>query len=228
MSEGFRIRNHWVRVADEIVARARGIAVSNISDVMARQNGAPASMRPFHRGGVLAGPALTVRCRPGDNLMLHKALMMARRGDVIVVDAGGALDNAIMGELMLERAIQAGVAGVVIHGAIRDSATIAEQETPVFAVGISHRGPWKDGPGEVGYTIALGSMVIEPGDLMVGDDDGVIVIPRVSAAAVLDRAEAKHAAEVKQLEQTRAGAYDGNWIDAVLAAGGCRIDESTQ
>lgn len=223
MSEGFRIRSHWVRVDGEIAARARGIAVSNISDVMARQSGAPASIRPYHAGGAMAGPALTVRCRPGDNLMLHKALMMAQPGDVIVVDAGGALDNAIMGELMLERAVHAGVAGVVIHGAIRDSAAIAEQDVPVFAAGISHRGPWKDGPGEIGYSISLGSMVIEPGDLLVGDDDGVIVVPRDSATDVLDRAEAKHAAEMKQLGQTRAGAYDGGWVDAALAAGGCRI-----
>lgn len=223
MSEGFRIRSRWVRVDGEIAARARSIAVSNISDVMARQSGAPASIRPFHAGGAMAGPALTVRCRPGDNLMLHKALMMTQPGDVIVVDAGGALDNAIMGELMLERAVHAGVAGVVIHGAIRDSAAIAEQDVPVFAAGISHRGPWKDGPGEIGYSISLGSMVIEPGDLLVGDDDGVIVVPRDSATEVLDRAEAKHAAEMKQLGQTRAGAYDGGWIDAALVAGGCRI-----
>ncbi|ALM52644.1 RraA family protein [Halomonas huangheensis] len=225
MSEGFRIRQHWKRADSDDVARARGIAVSNISDVMARMNGAPAGLRPFHRGGALSGPAFTVRCRPGDNLMLHKALLMAQPGDVIVVDAGGALDNAIMGELMLARAVQAQVAGVVINGAIRDTAAIAEQDVPVFAAGVNHRGPYKDGPGEIGYAISLGGMVVEPGDLIVGDDDGVISIPAATAREVLDRAEAKHAAEMQQLEQTLSGNYDGAWIDAALKAGGCSIDE---
>lgn len=225
MAEGFRIKNNWSRAHAEDAEKARGIAVSNISDVMSRQVGAPASIRPYHRTGVLSGPALTVRCRPGDNLLLHKALMMVQPGDVIVVDAGGALDNAIMGELMLARAVQAQAAGVVIHGAIRDAAAIAEQDTPVFASGISHRGPHKDGPGEIGYAVSLGSMVIQPGDLIVGDADGVIAVPAETAGEVLKRAEAKHAAEVKQLEQTLKGAYDGAWIDAALKASGCQFSE---
>lgn len=224
MTEGYRIKTEWKRAEHEDVQRAKEIAVSNISDVMSRQVGAPASLRPYHGGGAqLAGPALTVRCRPGDNLMLHKALMMVQPGDVIVVDAGGALDNAIIGELMLARAVQAHAAGVVIYGAIRDAASIATQETPVFASGVTHRGPYKDGPGEIGYPISLGNMVIAPGDLIVGDADGVIAIPAATAGEVLDRADKKHAAEVKQLEATLKGAYDGAWIDAALEAGGCEI-----
>ncbi|MGP9566592.1 RraA family protein [Halomonas sp. AOP5-B2-8] len=225
MIEGFRIRTQWQRAAKVDVERARGIAVSNISDVMSRQSGSPASIRPFHSGGPLSGPALTVRCRPGDNLMLHKALQMVQPGDVIVVDAEGALDNAIMGELMLARAVQAKAAGVVIYGAIRDTSEIAAQNVPVFAAGVSHRGPYKDGPGEIGYAISLGSMVIEPGDLIVGDADGVLAIPRATASDVLDRAEKKHAAEMKQLQQTLKDEYDSTWIDASLAAGGCYISD---
>ena len=157
--------------------------------------------------------------------MLHKALQMVQPGDVIVVDAEGALDNAIMGELMLARAVQAKAAGVVIYGAIRDTSEIAAQDVPVFAAGVSHRGPYKDGPGEIGYAISLGSMVIEPGDLMVGDADGVLAIPRATASTVLDCAEKKHTAEMKQLQQTLKGEYDGTWIDASLAAGGCHISD---
>lgn len=223
MSEGFRVRQNSATVDPAQIERAREIAVSNISDVMNRQIGAPASLRPMHRCGVLAGPALTVRCRPGDNLMLHKALQMVQPGDVIVVDAGGAVDNAIMGELMLARAVQSKAAGVVIYGAIRDVAGIGAQDTPVFACGVSHRGPWKDGPGEIGFPISLGSMVIHPGDLIVGDDDGIIALPANAVEEILTRAEAKYAAEQKQLKQTLSGAYDGSWIDKALEKGGCEF-----
>ncbi|MCA0851161.1 RraA family protein [Salipiger thiooxidans] len=223
MSEGFRIREHWERANTADVDRGKTLPVSNISDVMSRRVGAPADLRPMHRGGQLSGPALTVSVRPGDNLMLHKALVMAQPGDVIVVDAGGALDNAIMGELMLARAVQSGVAGVVIWGAIRDAAGIAQQDTPVFASGVSHRGPYKDGPGEIGFPISLGNMVVNPGDLVVGDDDGILVLPREAATEILDRADKKHASEERQLETTLKGAYDGAWIDEALHKLGCEF-----
>lgn len=225
MPEGFRINTVWSRIENATVDSARGIAVSNVSDVMGRINGVSVAIRPWHRGGVLAGSALTVRCRPGDNLMLHKALTMTQPGDVIVVDAGGALDNAIMGELMLARATQAGATGVVIHGAIRDVTEISQQDTPVFASGICHRGPYKDGPGEIGFAISLGGMIVHPGDLIIGDDDGVLALPAASANEILTRAEAKHAAEVKQLQQTISGKYDSSWIDAALQEKGCEIIE---
>ncbi|OCW59612.1 RraA family protein [Hoeflea olei] len=223
MTEGFRVKTNWDRVSEAEVRRAKGIPVSNISDVMSRHFAAPAGLRPMHRAGVMAGPALTVSVRPGDNLMLHKALQMVRPGEVIVVDAGGALDNAIMGELMLARGVHSGIAGVVIHGAIRDVESIGQQDTPVFACGVSHRGPYKDGPGEIGLPITLGTMVVDPGDLVVGDQDGVIVLPRLSAGEILTRAEKKHASEEAQLQSTLEGAYQGDWIDQTLNRLGCEF-----
>ncbi len=104
---------------------------------------------PHACGGVLAGPAVTVKTRPGDNLMIHKALDLAEPGDVVVVDGGGDLTNALIGELMIAHAIQRQLAGIVIYGAIRDAAAIRAGSFPVFATGIHHRGPYKDGPGEV-------------------------------------------------------------------------------
>lgn len=223
MVEGFRVRKNWERASEADVRWAKSLPVSNISDVMSRRFGAPADLRAMHGGGQLSGPALTVSVRPGDNLMLHKALEMAKPGDVIVVDAGGALDNAIMGELMLARGVQASIAGVVIWGAIRDAGSIAQQDVPVFASGVSHRGPYKDGPGEVGFPIALGNMLVNSGDLVVGDEDGLLAIPREQAAAVLSRADKKHAAEDKQLEATLKGMYDGAWIDGTLSKLGCEF-----
>ncbi|WP_110693467.1 RraA family protein [Salinicola halophyticus] len=223
MTEGFRIKKAWPRVCGSDVRRAQLLPVSNISDVMFRRFGAPAGLRARHRGGQLSGPALTVSVRPGDNLMLHKALVMAQPGDVIVVDAGGALDNAIMGELMLARGVQAGIAGIVIWGAIRDAGSIAQQDVPVFASGVSHRGPYKDGPGEIGFPIALGNMLVNPGDLIVGDEDGILAIPHEQASEILARAEKKHTAEDQQLQTTLQGEYDATWVDDALIRLGCEF-----
>nr|WP_319516228.1 RraA family protein [uncultured Cohaesibacter sp.] len=223
MAEGFRIKESWDRVNPDLIARAAKLPVSNISDVMSRHIGAPASMRPRHRQGVLSGPALTVSVRPGDNLMLHKALIMAQPGDVIVVDAGGALDNAIMGELMLARGVVSKIAGVAIWGAIRDLDSICKQDVPVFSSGISHRGPYKDGPGEIGFPIALGNMTVNPGDLIVGDWDGLVCLPKDSAAEILNRADKKHAGEERQYQTTIEGKYNGDWIDKNLKELGCEF-----
>src|SRR3546814_3434814 len=128
--------------------------VANVSDSMARMDSGGSELRPMHRDGKLAGPALTVRMRPGDNLMLHKAIDMAQPGDVIVCDAGGDVTNSLFGELMLAHAIVRGVAGLVINGAVRDRDAFLERNLPVYAVGVTHRGPYKDGPGEIGFPIS--------------------------------------------------------------------------
>ncbi len=155
--------------------------------------------------------------------MLHKAIDMARPGDVIVCDAGGEVTNSLMGELMLAHAIARGVAGVVLNGAIRDRQAFLERNLPVYALGVTHRGPYKDGPGEIGFAITLGGMVIEPGDLMVGDIDGVLAVPRLSAERLLAVARAKHQAETRQMEAIEKGASDRAWVDKVLAEKGCEF-----
>ncbi len=179
----------------------------------------------MHREGVLAGPALTVKARPGDNLMLHYAIDIAEPGDVIVVDAGGDLSNALIGEMMVAYAVKRGVAGIVINGAIRDAGSIAAGTFPMFAAGISHRGPYKDGPGEINVAIAIDGMVIEPGDLVIGDEDGLLCVPYEQVADVYDRASAKHHAEQKQLEQIASGENDRSWVLESLKKKGCQLPQ---
>ena len=162
MSSGFRVLKRARQVSAEQVEGYRQVPVANVSDSMNRMTAGGVSLRPMHRSGVLAGPALTVKSRPGDNLMVHYALDIAQPGDVIVVDAGGDLTNAIIGELMVAYAIKKRLGGIVINGAIRDAASIAAGDFPVFAAGITHRGPYKDGPGEINVSIAINGMVIEP------------------------------------------------------------------
>ncbi|MDR6177786.1 MULTISPECIES: RraA family protein [unclassified Pseudomonas] len=223
MTIGFRVLTAQRKVAADWVARYRDIPVANVSDSMHRMTAGGSRLRPMHRQGVLAGPALTVKARPGDNLMLHYALNIAEPGDVIVVDAGGDLSNALIGEMMVAYAVKRGVAGIVINGAIRDAANIGASDFPLFAAGISHRGPYKDGPGEINVPIALDGMVIEPGDLIIGDDDGLLCVPYDHVAEVYDRAAAKHAAEEKQMRQIAEGTNDRSWVLESLRKKGCAL-----
>ena len=223
MTIGFRIRRNATKVSPETVDAFRGLPVACVSDSMSRMAAGGARLRPMHREGPLAGPALTVKTRPGDNLMLHKAIDMADPGDVIVVDGGGEVTNSLMGELMLEHAIMRGVAGFVVYGAVRDVQAIHERNLPLFAVGVSHRGPYKSGPGEIGFPIAIEGMVIHPGDLVLGDWDGVVCVGRDDTAGVLKAAQAKVQAEGRQMSDTRAGTLDRSWVDAELARLGCEI-----
>lgn len=224
MNVGFRILRRRRTVSAAIVAEFLGLPLANISDSMARMSAGGPRLRPMHAGGPMAGLALTVKARPGDNLMVHKALDLAEPGDVIVVDAGGDLTTAIFGELMAAHAIARGVAGMVIDGSVRDSATLRTQNLPVYAAGVTHRGPYKDGPGEINVPIAIDGMVIEPGDLMLGDDDGLLCVPYDAAEEILAAARAKQAAEVKMLAELQAGTSDRRWVDETLRRLGCAIE----
>lgn len=220
---GFRILPMPRRVDEALVRRFAAIPVANVSDVMSRMSAAGPTLRPLHSGGGLTGPAFTVKSRPGDNLMLHKALDLASPGDVVVVDAGGDLTNAMLGEMMLAHAETRGLAGVVINGAVRDLASIRTRSFPVFAAGVTHRGPYKNGPGEINVSVSLGGMVIEPGDLILGDDDGVVAVPFAEAARICAEAEQKHAQETEHLQIILDGKVDRSWIDRALKDLGCQI-----
>ena len=220
---GFRIYELKHRVSAEWVEKFRTLPVANVSDSMSRMTASGADLRPMHAGGVLAGPALTVKTRPGDNLMVHKALAMAQPGDVIVVDAGGDLTNAIIGEIMTATAAKKGLGGIIIYGAIRDSDEIRRNSFPVYAVGVTHRGPYKDGPGEINVPISFGGMVIQPGDLMLGDGDGCLCIPEAELATVYESTLAKNEAEAKTMANIAIGQFDTAWIDKVLAERNCEF-----
>ena len=225
MTMGFRVRERSAAVSPELAMAFREVPVANVSDSMARMTAAGHGLRPYHGGGArLAGAALTVKSRPGDNLLFHKALDMAVAGDVIVVDAGGDLTNAMMGELMAHHAVKQGVAGIVINGAIRDSGAIGAIGLPVYAAGVTHRGPYKDGPGEVNVPVSIQGMVVMPGDLVIGDEDGVLCVPLAEAEALLSAAQAKQRAEVAELSKIRAGTSDRGWVDEVLARKGCAFE----
>jgi RraA family protein len=210
-------------VPKTLIEQFRGLPAANVGDVMFRMTAAGPTLRPMHRGGQLLGPALTVKTRPGDNLLIHKAIDMAEPGDVVVVDGGGELTNAVVGELMVAHAVKRRLGGFVINGAIRDAASIRSRDFPVFAAGVTLRGPYKDGPGEINLPVAIEGMVVAPGDLVLGDDDGVLCVPFDDVETVLTAARAKQAAEEKQMAEILAGTSDRSYIDATLARLGCKM-----
>ena len=221
MTIGFRILERKKKVALDIAKEFLTLPVANVSDSMWRLTAGGSRLRPMHKSGQMAGPALTVKSRPGDNLMLHKAIDMAEPGDIIVCDAGGDLTNSLMGELMLAHAIKRGVGGFVLDGAVRDGEAFLEVNLPVFAAGVSHRGPYKDGPGEINVSVAIDGMVIEPGDLVIGDWDGVLSIPLDDVESILKKTNEKQAAEAVDMAKIEAGEWDRSWVDKTLKDRGC-------
>jgi len=200
-----------------------GLPASIISDNLSRMTGT-FGLAPYHRPGVqLLGTALTVRTRPGDNLMIHKALQLGKPGDVLVIDGGGTIERALFGDIMKNVAKMRGFTGVVIDGAIRDAAAYREDGFPCYARGVCHRGPYKDGPGEINVPVSVGSMVVMPGDIVVGDDDGVVFIAPAEARAVAAASRKKAQVEAQTLDSIAKRAYDDAWIDQALKAKGVEV-----
>jgi RraA family protein len=220
MSEpGFRILP-TVQTAPELVRLFEGLPASIISDNLSRLTGTW-GLNAYHRPGVpLLGTALTVRVRTGDNLMIHKALQMGTPGSVLVIDGGGCTDRALFGDIMKNVAKMRQFAGIVIDGAIRDAAAYREDDFPCYARGVCHRGPYKDGPGEINVPVSITGMVVQPGDIVVGDDDGVVFISPAEAHAVAAASRRKLAAETATLESIARREYDDSGIERTLAFAG--------
>lgn len=209
------------RVDAGVVEQAARFPSSILADVAGRRGALHGRIAPLAPSMRFAGPALTVEVRPGDNLMIHAALAVARSGDVIVVDGKGDLGAALMGEIMSQQAAALGVAAVVIDGAVRDSLAIRELGFPMFAAGLNPNGPTKNVAGRLNHPISIGGVAVKPGDLVVGDADGVTVIEREKAAAMLPLAAEKVAAEAKRLADIKSGrALRPGWLDDALRAAG--------
>jgi RraA family protein len=192
-----------------------GVPTSIISDSMRRIVGAR-TLVPRHASGGMVGTAYTVKVRSGDNLYIHDALRKAQPGQIVVVDGEGHTDRALIGEIMMSAARMRGIAGFVIHGAIRDSDAFATHNFPCYSRGITHQGPLKNGPGELDVPVAIEGCIVRPGDIVVGDRDGVVFIPREDAQHIAGLSRKKMDAEAAVLASIAAGQYDDAWIDAAL------------
>lgn len=202
-------QNQNASPADPILIEGfKNAATAVISDNLSRLPGS-VGLRPFHRGGAMVGSALTVRTRAGDNLVIHQALELVRPGDVLVVDGGGDTSRALIGEIMATIAATRGAAGIVIDGAIRDAGMLAKSDFPCFARTAIHRGPYKNGPGEINVSVCIGGQIIDPGDIVVGDEDGIIAFPQSIAADLLKAVRAQENREAEILQSIREGRYTG-------------------
>jgi RraA family protein len=197
----------------------RNVVTPHISDNLHRMSGVVGLQR-FHRGKKLLGTAFTIKARPGDNLLIYKALMLMSPGHVLVVDGGGEPTNALVGELIMLYAQQRGCAGFVLDGAIRDTGAFYEADFPCYARAVSHRGPYKQGPGAMNVPVSVGGQVIHPGDIVVGDEDGVVTFSPSEADALLEAVKRTAANEEAIKAEIATGRLEQSWLTKVLSVHG--------
>lgn len=208
------------RVPPHIVQQAGAYQAAILADVAGRRgalHGRIAALRPSMK---VVGTALTVDVRPGDNLMIHAAISLARPGDVLVIDGKADQTAALMGTIMMTACQKLGIAGVVIDGAVRDSLEIEEMGFPVFSVGTNPNGPTKVVPGRIGHPVSVGGVTVHAGDLVLGDADGVVIVEREKIEALLPLAEKKVKDEAARIAAIQQGDTAAKWLDAALRSAG--------
>lgn len=219
---GFRVKRTFARPDKTLVEGFAGIPAANIGDNMNRMACMNARIVPMNNAPLL-GCAFTVKVRAGDNLLFHKAIDMAQPGDVVVIDAQNEQSYAITGELMIMWLRRRGIAGLVVDGCIRDVDAVRTMDFPVYATGVCPNGPLKEGGGEINFPVMCGGLVVDPGDIIVGDQDGIVVIPPADAADVLKKAKAQNEKEAQIMQDIENLAWDRTWVDGVLESKGCEF-----
>jgi RraA family protein len=214
---GFRVRMNIPRLPRELMERFRRFPTPDVSDLLNRLYAVDQRIHcltgEHHQ---ICGPACTVKVYPGDNLMVHKSLDIAEPGDVVIVDAAASEMNAVLGDLVCNKAKHRGIQGFVVDGLVRDLPNIKEIDFPVFGRGVTPIGPLHRGPGEINYSICCGGVVVNPGDLILGDAMGVVVIPAGIAEELIHRLEAHHEANAAYFEAVRRGDFSNAWVDKIL------------
>ena len=215
------IRREFVRVAPAVVQQASAFASSILADVAGRRGAMDARIAPLSHSTRIAGPAFTVEVRPGDNLMIHAAIAMARPGDVLVIDGKADRTCALMGAIMMNTCKTLGFGGVILDASLRDTEELLELGFPVYAIGANPNGPTKGVAGRINWPITCGGVAVNPGDLIVGDADGVVVVEREKAESLLGLAERKVADERARIADILAGKnIQPGWLDGALRAAG--------
>jgi 4-hydroxy-4-methyl-2-oxoglutarate aldolase len=216
------------RTSPDLVARAAEYPSSILADVAGRRGALSSRIAPLAPTMRLAGPALTVEVRPGDNLMIHAAMAIARPGDVLVIDGKGDESCALMGEIMVSQCMAIGIAGIIVYGAVRDTEAIRALGFPMYAIGANPNGPTKLVPGRINWPVSVGGVTVQPGDLVVADADGVVVVEPGKVPAVLDAAKQKLADETARIEGIRSGAQlRPAWLDGALRKAGVLAEGET-
>lgn len=201
----FRVFRSLKRPAPELVAPFADAPTGNVCDAMDRFGAMHYRIKPIDPASRMCGVALTIRTRPGDNLAIYQALELARAGDVLVIQTYDHTVGSVIGDLVVNNARRRGLAGIVTDGLVRDASGIRATGLPVFARGLSPSSPFKDGGVEIGGAISCGGVAVHPGDVVVGDEDGVVVVPQADLLAVAERLQEVFAKEAKMLAAIEGG-----------------------
>ena len=193
------------RPSDDLLEQYRNMQAATLHEVMGKKGAMTSDIRPVWPGTFVVGSALTVKSRPGDNLMLHKAVSIAKPGDILVVDVDGYTEAGIWGEIITVAAMEKGIVGIITNGTVRDTMPIRDLNFAMFSRGMSMKGTTKQNPGYINHPITLCSILVKPGDIVLGDNDGVVVIPLEKAEEVLIAARKKESDEALIMERIRAG-----------------------
>jgi regulator of RNase E activity RraA len=227
MSQLPDIVRDFERVSSDLIRQASAFQPAILADVAGRRGALHGRIQALRHRMKLAGSALTVEVRPGDNLMIHAAIALARPGDVLVIDGKGDQSAALMGTIMMNACRQVGIAGVVIDGAVRDSVEIDEMGFPVFSVGTNPNGPTKLASGRIGHPVSVGGVAVRPGDLVIGDADGVVVVEREKVQTLLQAAAKKVEDEAARIEAIKNGNTAAKWLDSALRNAGVLKENET-
>ncbi len=216
---GFCLVKEVDRPSEEDLKLLAKFPVALLGDGYGRRAIMDAGIKPLNPASKMIGSAITVETHPADNLMIHAGIALAKEGDVLVINAHGSTSNGIFGDLLCNVCVKKKLAGVIMDGAVRDCTELIESGLPVFTRGVNPMGGEKDGPGQVNLSTSCGGVVVNPGDIIIGDADGIIVIPQSDVQAAAAGAQAKVDAEEKRMEQIRTAPLDGlnaSWLIPTL------------
>jgi RraA family protein len=222
---GFMVRKSFARVDEDVIDGFREFETTDVSDALNRMYTTGSDIQNLANHKSLVGTVVTVKVFPGDNLMVHKALDLAKPGDVIAVDASQSKTAAVVGDLIANKAKSRGIAGFVIDGFVRDLPGIVECGLPIYAIGVTPFGPLHRGPGEINYPISLGGVVVQAGDIVSADRSGVVVVPSWAAKDTLERLRENRDRMSQYVADVKRGRFSNAWVDDQLNAEGCQFNE---
>jgi 4-hydroxy-4-methyl-2-oxoglutarate aldolase len=214
------IKRNFTRTAQKFVKKFMNLPTGNVCDAQGRIGALDYRIKPVSEMSQFCGTALTVDSGPRDNLAAWAALEIAKPGDIVLITTGGHLASSVIGDLYVGMAKNAGVAGIVTDGVVRDLPGINDIGIPVFARGICPNSPWKNGPGQVGLPIVIGGVGVQAGDIVIGDQDGVVIVARRRASAVADGLKAVLAKERKMAANVKAGSTVPGWLEETCVVKG--------
>lgn len=222
---GFRIKRGFSRVSHDVVSMFQDFSIADISDHLNRLYAVDSAIRCLSgENRRLGGPACTVKVYPGDNLMVHKVLDLAQPGDVVVIDARGSTTNAVLGDTVSMKALHRGIAGFIVDGYVRDLSAIRELHYPIYARGDMPIGPLHRGPGEINYPVCCGGVVVEPGDFVIADLNGIVVLPRDCIEELHSQLSQYKERLSGYLEKVKRGEFSNAWVDQLIECARCEID----